>query len=294
MILTRVKNEIGATAIEYGLLASLIGVATITGLQLTGVKLDNTYCYIATQISKAVGGSGGRCSATPSNSSGSSPSSGANSSSAGSPSGSSADGSGSSTDSSGSSAGSPSGSSGTSSCGSGVQCNASNSYSVIPRSMTYPLLLQDLMQIGRQKITNQQYIMPDSVSISGIYDDSGHELTSDSDIASYLGVTSEYNALRTAQETQYASPSLANNKIAGDDMAALQSALNNKTLYVPNLSQVSFSGTLPNGTTFKTTNSISRDLPHTGTLPDINGTYTVTNSNGETSSLTLGMDKPTN
>ena len=62
MILTKVKNEIGATAIEYGILSALIGVATITAMQLTGVKLDNTYCYIATQISKAVGGSGGRCS----------------------------------------------------------------------------------------------------------------------------------------------------------------------------------------------------------------------------------------
>lgn len=40
MILTRVKNEVGATAIEYTVLSLLIAVATITGLQLTGVKLD--------------------------------------------------------------------------------------------------------------------------------------------------------------------------------------------------------------------------------------------------------------
>ena len=69
MILKKIKNEVGATAIEYAILSALIGVATITAMQLTGVKLDNTYCYIATQISKAVGGSGGRCSATSSNSS---------------------------------------------------------------------------------------------------------------------------------------------------------------------------------------------------------------------------------
>lgn len=71
MILTKVKNEVGATAIEYGILSALIAVTTITAMQLTGVKLNKTYCVVASELSKAVGGSGGGCSATPSNSSGS-------------------------------------------------------------------------------------------------------------------------------------------------------------------------------------------------------------------------------
>ena len=68
MILTKVKNEIGATAIEYGILSALIAVATITGIQLTGVNLDKTYCYIATKVSQASGGTGGGgCSGSSSN-----------------------------------------------------------------------------------------------------------------------------------------------------------------------------------------------------------------------------------
>ncbi|MFT8679109.1 Flp family type IVb pilin [Gluconacetobacter sp.] len=54
MILTKVKNEIGATAIEYGLLASLIGVLAVSGMSAVGVNLSNTYCT----ISKHLGGSG--------------------------------------------------------------------------------------------------------------------------------------------------------------------------------------------------------------------------------------------
>ena len=54
MILTKVKNEVGATAIEYGLLASLIAVSAIGGMSAVGMNLSNTYCT----ISKHLGGSG--------------------------------------------------------------------------------------------------------------------------------------------------------------------------------------------------------------------------------------------
>lgn len=54
MILTRVKNEIGATAIEYGLIASLVAVVAVSGMSAVGVNLSNTYCT----ISKHLGGSG--------------------------------------------------------------------------------------------------------------------------------------------------------------------------------------------------------------------------------------------
>lgn len=54
MILTKVKNEVGATAIEYGLIASLISVLAVSGMSAVGVNLSNTYCT----ISKHLGGSG--------------------------------------------------------------------------------------------------------------------------------------------------------------------------------------------------------------------------------------------
>ena len=53
MILKKVKNEIGATAIEYGLIASLVAVVAVGGMSAVGVKLSNTYCT----ISKSLGGS---------------------------------------------------------------------------------------------------------------------------------------------------------------------------------------------------------------------------------------------
>jgi Flp pilus assembly pilin Flp len=54
MILTSAKSEIGATAIEYGLIASLIGVLAVGGMSAVGVNLSNSYCT----VSKHLGGSG--------------------------------------------------------------------------------------------------------------------------------------------------------------------------------------------------------------------------------------------
>jgi pilus assembly protein Flp/PilA len=44
------KNESGATAIEYGLIAALIAVAAITAFQLVGTNLSTTFHSIATQL----------------------------------------------------------------------------------------------------------------------------------------------------------------------------------------------------------------------------------------------------
>ena len=44
------KNEDGATAIEYGLLAALISVAAIAAFQLVGTNLSDTFHGIATQL----------------------------------------------------------------------------------------------------------------------------------------------------------------------------------------------------------------------------------------------------
>jgi pilus assembly protein Flp/PilA len=44
------KNEDGATAIEYGLIAALIAVAAISAFQLVGTNLSNTFHNVATQL----------------------------------------------------------------------------------------------------------------------------------------------------------------------------------------------------------------------------------------------------
>jgi len=43
-------NEQGATAIEYGLIASLISIAAIVALTSVGTKLSATFKFVATQL----------------------------------------------------------------------------------------------------------------------------------------------------------------------------------------------------------------------------------------------------
>jgi pilus assembly protein Flp/PilA len=50
MLMKLWKNEDGATAIEYGLIAALIAVAAISAFQLVGTNLSNTFHGIATQL----------------------------------------------------------------------------------------------------------------------------------------------------------------------------------------------------------------------------------------------------
>lgn len=47
------KNEDGATAIEYGLIAALIGVAIITAVGLVGTSLDEVFTKISTDLAAA-------------------------------------------------------------------------------------------------------------------------------------------------------------------------------------------------------------------------------------------------
>jgi pilus assembly protein Flp/PilA len=44
------KNEDGATAIEYGLIAALIAVAAIAAMQMVGTSLTKTFTNVATQL----------------------------------------------------------------------------------------------------------------------------------------------------------------------------------------------------------------------------------------------------
>ena len=45
-----VKDESGATAIEYGLIASLVGVAIIVGAGALGKSLNTAFTDISTQV----------------------------------------------------------------------------------------------------------------------------------------------------------------------------------------------------------------------------------------------------
>ena len=48
------KNERGATAIEYGLLAALVGVALFAGAQILGTSLDTLFNTIGTFLGGVV------------------------------------------------------------------------------------------------------------------------------------------------------------------------------------------------------------------------------------------------
>jgi pilus assembly protein Flp/PilA len=45
-----VKDESGATAIEYGLIAALIAVAAITAMQGLGTSLNRTFTNVSTAM----------------------------------------------------------------------------------------------------------------------------------------------------------------------------------------------------------------------------------------------------
>ena len=51
-----VKDESGVTAIEYGLIAALVGVAIIVGAGLLGTQLNSTFAAIADKLEIGVNG----------------------------------------------------------------------------------------------------------------------------------------------------------------------------------------------------------------------------------------------
>ena len=48
-----IKNEEGATAIEYGLIAALIAVAAITALTTVGDQLETTFSSVGSSLTSA-------------------------------------------------------------------------------------------------------------------------------------------------------------------------------------------------------------------------------------------------
>lgn len=53
------KDESGATAIEYGLIAALVSVAAITALTAMGSSLDSMFGRVSDELRGAVNSSGG-------------------------------------------------------------------------------------------------------------------------------------------------------------------------------------------------------------------------------------------
>jgi len=53
-----VKDESGATAIEYGLIAALIAVALIGAARALGTQIGTTFNTVATEMQSSGGGSG--------------------------------------------------------------------------------------------------------------------------------------------------------------------------------------------------------------------------------------------
>ncbi len=45
-----IKNEDGATAIEYGLIAALVAIAAIAGMSALGKKLNNQFTYVSNKM----------------------------------------------------------------------------------------------------------------------------------------------------------------------------------------------------------------------------------------------------
>ena len=50
LVLRFVKNELGATAIEYGLIAAGIAVAIIATVQALGTNLNTTFSTVSTAL----------------------------------------------------------------------------------------------------------------------------------------------------------------------------------------------------------------------------------------------------
>lgn len=53
------KDESGATAIEYGLIAALVSVAAIIALKAMGTSLDTMFTSVSTELNQATAGGGG-------------------------------------------------------------------------------------------------------------------------------------------------------------------------------------------------------------------------------------------
>ncbi len=58
MITKILRDESGATAIEYGLIAALVSVAAIAALTAMGTSLETMFTRVSNELEGAVNGSG--------------------------------------------------------------------------------------------------------------------------------------------------------------------------------------------------------------------------------------------
>jgi len=56
MMISFVKDEDGATAIEYGLIAALVSVAAIGSLSALGDSLNTIFNMVSSELTSAAGG----------------------------------------------------------------------------------------------------------------------------------------------------------------------------------------------------------------------------------------------
>ena len=56
MLKTFLRNESGATAIEYGLIAALVSVVIIAGLNVVGPALNRTFTNVGNALNAATAG----------------------------------------------------------------------------------------------------------------------------------------------------------------------------------------------------------------------------------------------
>ena len=54
-----IRDESGATAIEYGLIAALVSVAAVVALENMGTSLENMFTTVSGKLDTAVGGGAG-------------------------------------------------------------------------------------------------------------------------------------------------------------------------------------------------------------------------------------------
>ena len=52
-IIKFLKDNSGATAIEYGLIAALVSVAAVTALTSVGISLDSLFTSVSTEVNNA-------------------------------------------------------------------------------------------------------------------------------------------------------------------------------------------------------------------------------------------------
>ncbi len=53
-----IRDESGATAIEYGLIAALVSVAAVVALENMGTSLENMFTTVSGKLDTAVGAGG--------------------------------------------------------------------------------------------------------------------------------------------------------------------------------------------------------------------------------------------